>query len=294
MTFERVFVVGGTGNVGKKAVEDLLANKVAVTLYARDPKKVADLFPKYINGDSLSIVQGDLADITPLKEALPGHTRLFLLVQVTNDLPTTKGKIAQLAYEAGIQQILDISSCAVNLPLRSSFIGYQHYLAEEKVLKLADQYKRAFVALRPGRFMSNIIYYDRPTENGIFDTLGPEVKQPWISTNDIGAVAAVILQDDIQKHWNAAYELHGDLVTPLERADILSRVLGRSITYHQISALEKFNQLKNIPHFPFGAIFDLSAYVETDGYVTPGISILLGREPETFEQYVTANKAALL
>jgi hypothetical protein len=29
-----------------------------------------------------------------------------------------------------------------------------------------------------------------------------------------------------------------------------------------------------------------------DAQITPEISILLGREPETLEQYITANKAA--
>ncbi|KAI9304190.1 hypothetical protein BJ944DRAFT_250080 [Cunninghamella echinulata] len=291
---ERVFVIGGTGNVGKKAVEDLLANKVPVTLYTRNPSKVTNLFPKSVHGDLVSIVEGDLVDLTPLKEGLNGHTRLFLLVTLASGLPSTKGAIAKLAYEAGIQQIVDISSTTVSLPWRTNFIGDEHYLAEKSIYDSAVEYKRSFVALRPGRFMSNVIYFDRPTDKGVFDVVDPSLKQAWISPNDIGAVAAVILQDDIKKHGNAAYELDGDVITPIERTEILSRVLGRPLTYHRVSSVDKYNQLKQIPGFPFGAVFGLAAYVEKEGYVTPGIAILLGREPETFEQYITANKDALL
>jgi hypothetical protein len=74
---ERVFIVGGTGNIDVKTVNDLLAKKVAVTLYARSPSKIASLFPTDAN---LNTVQGDFNDLSALKEGIKGHTRLFLLV----------------------------------------------------------------------------------------------------------------------------------------------------------------------------------------------------------------------
>ncbi|CAO3650635.1 unnamed protein product [Cunninghamella echinulata] len=239
-TPERVFIIGGTGNVGQRAVEDLLANKVPVTLYARNPSKVANLFPSHYGNDKLlSVVQGDVNDLTPLQAALPGHSRLFLLVNDLINLPTLKESIAKLAYDADIQQIVDISSISVGFSWRADFIGYQHYLAEKNILELAEQAnnKRSFVALRPGRFMSNILSFDRPSaEKGI----------GWISPNDIGAVAAVILQEDIQKHGNAVYEMVGDVVTPKKRAELFTAVHDRPYSYQQISALAKYQLLSSL------------------------------------------------
>ncbi|CAO3650639.1 unnamed protein product [Cunninghamella echinulata] len=299
-TPERVFIIGGTGNVGQRAVEDLLANKVPVTLYARNPSKVANLFPSHYGNDKLlSVVQGDVNDLTPLQAALPGHSRLFLLVNDLINLPTLKESIAKLAYDAGIQQIVDISSIAVSSPWRTNFIGYQHYLAEKNILELAEQAnnKRSFVALRPGRFMSNILSFDRPSaEKGIVDTASHDLEQGWISPNDIGAVAAVILQEDIQKHGNAVYEMIGDVVTPKKRTELFTAIHGRPYAYQQISALAKYQFLSSLPQspLPFNAVFDICSMVETSAVVTPGISILLGREPETLEQYIISTKSAFV
>ncbi|CAO3650703.1 unnamed protein product [Cunninghamella echinulata] len=299
-TPERVFIIGGTGNVGKKTVEDLLASKVPLTLYSRNPSKVADLFPKYYGDDKLlSVVQGDINDLIPLQAALPGHSRLFLLVHDLTNLAVLKENIAKLAYEAGVQQIVDISGIAVSFPWRTTSIGYQHYLAEKKILEFAEQAnnKKSFVALRPGRFMSNLLTFDRPSvEKGVVDTASPDAGQGWISPNDIGAVAAVILQEDIQKHGNAVYEMIGDVVTPKKRTELFTAIHGRPYAYQQITALAKYQFLSSLPHLPFSfnVVYDLCASVETSAVVTPGISILLGREPETLEQYIIATKSAFV
>ncbi|CAO3651536.1 unnamed protein product [Cunninghamella echinulata] len=298
-TSERIFFIGGTGNVGKKTVQDLLNNKVPVTLYARDPKKVSTLFPNY-DDSLLSVVQGDIQDLKPLQTALPGHTRLFLVLNDFTNFPNTKEAIAKLAFEAGVQQILDISSIGVNFPWRSSHIGYEHYLAEKKILALVEEsYPNAsFVVIRPGRFMSNLITFDRPTAEtgGMYDTINPNAKQGWISPNDIGAISAVILQDDIKQHGPAAVydDLIGDVVSPVKRAEIMTNILGRSITYHQISPMEKYNLIKPFPFFNFKTMYDIATMVEPEAMVSSGIQILLGREPETLEQFITANKDALL
>ncbi|CAO3649656.1 unnamed protein product [Cunninghamella blakesleeana] len=298
-TSNRVFFIGGTGNVGSKAVQDLLKNQVPVTLYTRHPNKVADLFPNHMNSDLLTIVQGDLSDLTSLKEALPGHTRLFLLVTDLINLPDIKASIAKFAYEeAGIQQIIDISSGTVSYPWRVHSAGYKHYLGEKSILDLAEQQpkKRFFVALRPGRFTSNCLTHDRPTENGlIVDTVPFDKEQGWISPNDIGAIAAVILQDDISKHGNAVYELIGDTVTPKRRAELFTEILdnGHTYTYQQITPLAKYQKLAPLlTSFPFNLVYDFCTFRELDTYVTPGISILLGRDPETLEQYIKKNKRA--
>ncbi|CAO3649915.1 unnamed protein product [Cunninghamella blakesleeana] len=299
-TSNRVFVIGGTGNVGTKATRDLLNNNVPVTLYARQPSKANDLFPDYINGDLLTVVQGDLKDLTTLKKALLGHTRLFLLITDFNQLTELKVSIAKYAYEeAGIQQILDISGISVSYPWRTNSIAYIHYVAEKKIVELAEQEpkKRSYVALRPGRYMSNLITFDRPTEKGIFDTPLPDEPQGWISPNDIGAVAAVVLREDISKHGNAVYELIGDVVTPKRRAELFTEILdnGHTYTFQQITSLVKFQRLAPmLSIFPFTAVYDLCTDRESHAYVTPGIPILLGRDPETLEQFIKNNKNAFL
>lgn len=293
MSSERVFILGGTGNIGTRVVNDLLAKNVPVTLYARTPSKVESLFPTH-NG-LINVVQGGYSNLAPLKANLKGHTRLFLLILGFKTFVEDKTDIAKAAYEAGVKQIVDISSFTVNMGWRTSLIGAHHYEAERAIYDLPN--RGYFVALRPGRFMANYLHGDHPLPSGkIYDTPAPNQAQGYISTNDIGAVAAVVLSEDIEKHGDAVYSLTGDVRTPTERAQILTRILGQEITYQQISPVQRYNKVMEIGYFNHQLAMDLCCGLDSnyDARITPEISILLGREPETLEEYLTANKAAYL
>jgi uncharacterized protein YbjT (DUF2867 family) len=290
MTTERVFFVGGTGNIGAKAVQGLLEKNIAVTLYARNASKVESLFP----AGAVNVVQGDYSDLSALKEGIQGHTRLFLLIADLSNLAGLKREIANIAYEAGVKQVLDISSESVNWAWRKSYIGALHYEAERAMYDIPNRGK--FVVLRPTRFMSNLFTFDRPTANGLFfDTADANQKQGWISTNDIGAAAAVVLSDDINDHGDSVYSMVGDALSPGQRAEILSRVAGREYTFKKIAAVQKFNKLTELNMFPRYIASDLCSGLDDheDAHVSNIIPILLGREPETFEEFVTANKNAI-
>ncbi|KAI9486946.1 MAG: hypothetical protein EXX96DRAFT_472886 [Benjaminiella poitrasii] len=296
MPAERIFILGGTGGIGKKVVNDLLDKNIAVTLYARSSEKVNSLFTYHNNSKELiSVVQGDYNDLSPVKEGIKGHTRLFLLVADFSSFVKTKKTIAEYAYAAGVKQIVDISSFTVNMGWRESFIGSNHYHAEKAIFDIPN--RGYFVALRPGRFMSNIFNMGRPISDGvIFDTADPNKPQGWISPNDIGAVAAVVLSEDIEKHGDIVYGLTGELVTSQECAKIISRISGRDIPYVQVSAIEKYKKIMESGYVSHVLAVD---FVDNLGKGDPTsisfcIEILLGRKPETLEEYLQANKALLL
>ncbi|RCH88328.1 hypothetical protein CU097_011169 [Rhizopus azygosporus] len=288
---ERVFILGGTGNVGSKITRDLIAKDIPVTLYARQPEKVKALFE---SNSLVNAIQGDYRDLTPLKEGLKGHTRLFLLIADVYNMIPLKRTIAAWAYDAGTKQIVDISSFFVSSPLRTASIGVKHYESEQAIYHLPN--RGAFVALRPGRFMSNIFLYDglQSSNDTIFDTVDADKLQGWVSPNDIGAVAAVVLSEDIEKHGDSVYELISDVATPTQRAAYLSRILGREIKYKQINSLEKYEIFMNIAHFnhPFAYCLSttLVSYDVRNPTITDGIHVLLRRKPETLEKYLEDNK----
>ncbi|KAG2226990.1 hypothetical protein INT45_006397 [Circinella minor] len=95
----------------------------------------------------------------------------------------------------------------------------------------------------------------------------------------------------IEKHGDAVYELIGDPQTPKEHAEFLSRVLGRKIIYEKIAQEQSYKTMikTGMPHlFAFNGI-QLSGML-LNLPTTPGISILLGRQPQTMEQWVEENK----
>ncbi|KAL9547821.1 hypothetical protein MBANPS3_005987 [Mucor bainieri] len=280
-TTERIFVIGATGNCGSKAVKDLVAKNASVTVYARTPSKVTEIFSE---NPLISVVQGDINDLATLKDALKGHTRLFLLYGNIGDFVEKKVAIAKLAYAAGIKQIVDISALNASESWRAGHIGVIHRDTEEGILGIPD--RGTLVALRPGRFMSNYLTFEGPSDGVVRDTASEDQPQGWISPNDIGAVAAAVLLDDIEKHGDIAYELVGDVLTPNELVAITSRVLERPVSYQKI-----------IGRFPHAAAYQIAASIPSrppTTTISTGIPILIGREPETFEQFLSLNKAQLL
>lgn len=231
-----------------------------------------------------------------LKDALRGHHRLFLLYGGFEDFVEKKVAIARLAYAAGIKQILDISAINASKSWGAGRIGVLHRDAEQGILNIPHRGK--LVALRPGRFMSNFLNFERPSLEGVIhDTANGDQTQGWISPNDIAAVAASVLTDDVEKHGDIAYELIGDVVTPNELAAIASRALERPISYQKVSASTKYNHLMQTGRFPHAGAYHIAASIPTMPSITTistGIPILIGREPETLEQFISLNKAQLL
>ncbi|KAI8149936.1 hypothetical protein BJV82DRAFT_573156 [Fennellomyces sp. T-0311] len=290
---EQIYVIGGTGNVGTAAIKELLRNKVQVTVYARSPAKAQNLFG---NDPNLTVVEGDLDNLKPFEETITGHMRLFLLINTDfQNLAKYKTNIAQKAYASGVKQIVHISSISTTFPWRSSYIGEVHRQSEEGIVSIPN--RGAYVTLRPARFMSNLLWLEINSikfANAIIDTVDPGTEQHWISTNDIGLAAANILQEPIEKHSDGVYEMIGDVVSLTDRAELLTRVLGRKITYVRSTPEDSYKNMIEKAGLPHIMATDLLLDLPIPAKVSPVLSILLKRQPETLSQWLEANKSALL
>lgn len=290
MSSERIFVTGGTGKVGAKCVNDLLEANIPVTLFARNVEKVHTLFPN--KGGLVQVVQGTFSDLASIKEGVKGHTRLLMLVSDFGNFVQAKETIAKYAYEAGVKQIVDISSMCIDSGWRLSPIGDFHKAGEQAILDVPN--RGTFVALRPNRFMSNHFQGANNLQGDIlYDSVAPDHLEGWISPNDIGAFAAAILKDDIAKHGDKVYNLNGQLLSGNQRAEILSRVTGRKIKYVQ-DANERYKALIDFgyPHILAIDLVD-TANGQPEAPLSPSIEIILGRKAETLEEYLPTVKNLL-
>ncbi|CDS06735.1 hypothetical protein LRAMOSA09262 [Lichtheimia ramosa] len=287
---EKVYVLGATGNIGTEVVQELLNSGIHVTAYVRDPAKVKQ-------HDLLTLVKGDYDDLTPFEKSIAGHTRLFLLVADLGKMARVKKTIAARAYEAGVKQIVDVSSFTVSAGGRRTAIGAAHTIAEDAIIAMEN--RGTLVALRPARFMTNQIWQDAATikEQGVVcDTVDPDEPQTWISTSDIARLAVICLKDPVEKHGDIVYEMAAQCITPKERAAILSKVLGRPVSYKRLSVEDRYNYMVEkvgAPHF-LAFTIAASVYKGFEDEPTPGLSLLLGREPETIEQWLEKNKNVFL
>ncbi len=120
-------------------------------------------------------------------------------------------------------------------------------------------------------------------------------KTNFVDVRDLGEIAALALSSD--NHLNQAYELTGSTAYDYyEIADILSRVLGRSIRYTNPSVLRFFwrKWREGTPVsfiFVMTALYSITKLGKAAGY-SPELRELLGREPTSFEQFAEDYKDA--
>ena len=166
---DRIFVVGASGDIGHGVVTGLVEKGIYTTAYVRDESKAKNIFSREINTGYLKLVIGDYSTMNVFSETIEGHTRLFILIFADPIKPTSmkeiKGNLAKIAYEKGVQQIVDLSSFTVRNIGRQGIIGYLHTTAEENLWKIADEKPetRSLVVLRPGAFMTNHLMADKFT-----------------------------------------------------------------------------------------------------------------------------------
>lgn len=188
---ERVFVTAATGNIGSDIVRELVKKQINTTVYARDEQKATKMFQSELATGHLTVVVGTFSSVDVYSKAIQGHTRLFLLVADFMGKPTAmqqiKATFARIAYEQGVQQIVDLSSVSVSISGRKGIISYAHTTSEEKLWALADEHpeQRSLVVLRPGGFMSNHFMADVhhvKHSNKLVSCASPSSAMTWIDT----------------------------------------------------------------------------------------------------------------
>ncbi|KAI8577851.1 hypothetical protein K450DRAFT_250378 [Umbelopsis ramanniana AG] len=288
----KVYVIGATGGIGSKVVKELLEKNVQVTALVRNSSKAEQLFGQPAN---LTLVKGDYEkDLDGYKSTIAGHDRLFLLVH-SRYMPAIKLNLATIAYAAGVQQVVQVSSASVCGPWRASFIASQHYDSEVGLLGIPNRGK--YVTLRPNQFFSNHLFSDDKTiraKNVIYGSADPDLGLHWVSPNDIAKVAVTVMTEPVEKHDDCVYDLTSVKYTGNERAAIISKVLGKEIKYVQIPVEQRYKIFTDVVHMPHFVAIGLVSVEDFVSPVNKALPILLGRPVEGLDAWFEANKEKFL
>ncbi|MFC6023776.1 NmrA family NAD(P)-binding protein [Plantactinospora solaniradicis] len=257
-------VTGATGNTGWHVVAELVRRGEHVRALTRDPAAAAGRFPAEVE-----LVAGTHTAPGTLDAAFDGVHRLH--VTVTAGLAEAGPELVRRAVEAGVRRITVVWGGSVGP-------------AEQAVADSGVQWTR----LEPQEFMSNTLsWIDSVRSEGV-------VREPYdfasalVHEADIGAVAAMALLED--GHAGRAYNLTGpESLTPRQRIAVLSRAIGRDVTFVPITHEQAVDRLTATGVSPADAEYVVGWYAapsEESTSVVDTVEQVTGRPARTFEQWV--------
>lgn len=230
----KIVIAAASGNIGRRTAAKITQAGVETVLLTRQPAKLSELVAQ---GAFVQPISSD--DAQGLIEATQHADALFWLTPPKLDAPSlsdwyfqTATAGAKAVRENGIRRVVNISSLGAGAKPNLSTVSFV-----STVESIFNQTDANVLHLRPGYFMENflaqvdVIRDDRTVQ--LPYAIDHDI--PWISTDDIGDVAAQYLLDD---RWAGQWtrNLMGpENLTMAEVTAILSDVFDCSIDYVQVS-----------------------------------------------------------
>jgi uncharacterized protein YbjT (DUF2867 family) len=211
----RILVTGGTGNVGRLVVEQLLSADAEVRVASRRPDALVT--------SKVEVFYGDLGDPASLRPAMKGVDRMYLF-----PFPSTASTVVDLAKQAGIGRIVTLSSGAVTTGYDTNFHLPVEQAVEESTMEWAH--------IRPAEFMLNNLWLWGPpirAERVVREPFPYRTGYPVHERDVADAAVAALLKDG---HHGAAYTLYGpQLISRKDQVREIAEALGEEIRLEEVT-----------------------------------------------------------
>jgi NAD(P)H dehydrogenase (quinone) len=225
MIESKVLVTGATGDTGGATVDELLARGHQVRALAHGQ----DIRSKKLEDRGVEVVYGDLLDFGQVRAALTGVRRAYFVYPIRPGILQATAYFAQAAKEAGVDGIVNMSQISAREDAKSH-AATDHWLSE----RVFDWSGLTVAHIRPTYFAEWLLYLAPMIKAGLLHVPFGTGRHAPIAAEDMGRVIAGILEDPAP-HKGKIYPLFGPVeYTYRETAQVLSRVLGKSVEYKQV------------------------------------------------------------
>jgi uncharacterized protein YbjT (DUF2867 family) len=275
-------IIVNSGNVGTLVALELarLGHQVTLTVRTLKPNAAWDKL-------GIRQIPFEINDQASMTGALKGGEAFFSLTPLVENLVAAGTNAIRAAKEAGIRKIVRMSAQSAS-PDAAIQLGRWHYAVEKAV----EDSGIPFTILRPANFMQNYLTFGTPeTINGQSAFYAPmgDAKISVIDTRDISAVAARVLIET--GHEGKRYDLTGgESLSNQEIAQIISKALGRKISYVDIPAAKAKEAMgkSGMPAWLVAMLSELNAFGAAGNLaaVKPDTGLILKRKPIAFSQFV--------
>ena len=249
----------------------------------RDPEKAAALAQA-----GAEVTQGDLEVPATIDAAMKGASTVVL---VSPAIPAQELNVVASAVRAGAGHVVKITSKAS----ADSPIGRRRDQTEIENGLIASGL--GYTLLRNNAYMQNFLMMAPGiAATSSFSTATGDGRVGHIDARDVAAVAAEIAASPAPHAGKTYWPTGPEVLTGAEVAGVLSKVLGRPITFHPIT-FEEQREAMIKAGLPESVAEDNARAVTlmADGdcdYLTEDVPTILGRPARTFEQFVTDHAAA--
>ena len=284
-----VLVTGATGTLGSEVVRQLLTKGETVKAAARSAN---DTTFAHLNG--VQTVQLDLNNTDTFSSAFQGIDKLFLLTPFQSNMVDLTSNLVNEAENAKVKYIVKQSVMGADAEL-----GITPSRLHRRAEKIIEESGIPFTFLRPNFFMQNFVsFYSQTIKNqNAFYVPAGDAKVSFVDVRDIAAVAVQALASNNGKHEGKAYNITGGEALSYEQAaEILSKQLGKKVTYVNISDEDARKGMKGIgmDEWTINSMIELFEITRA-GYasaISPVIEQITGNKPIGFSQFTSDNAAS--
>lgn len=288
----KILIVDAAGNLKKHLVKILTfyGEQFYVSLKTNDgsnPEMERD-FHRLENKTLVKFVDIDSRNLDTITcGKLRSVEKIFLAAPILDSLEMTRKIVKESIKAQSVKQIVQLSQMGVNLRPPTSW-----GLLNEKAENLVKDSGLFYTIIRPNYFMQNFLKLSFITsvEGSRFCLPLKNAKVSFVDTRDVAEVAAKILRDESNKHYNQVYDVTGgQRLSCVDVSDLLAKVLDKPIKYYSISDYETKEYLLNsgIDLNQVNTLLDFYRVMREGRLrkISKVVKNILGRRPISFEAF---------
>jgi uncharacterized protein YbjT (DUF2867 family) len=271
-----VILVTTAGKVGSEAVRLLRQREVPVRVLVRNPEKA-----KLLADAGAELAAGDLDVPASIDQAMAGVDTVVL---VSPGVPAQELNVVASAARAGIGHVVKATSNAS----ADSPIARRRWQTEIEAGLAASAVPHTL--LRSNAYMQNVLALAPAiAKTSGFGSSASKGRIGMVDARDVAAVAAAVAASPAP-HAGNTYRLTGpELVSNYDVAAVLSKLLGRTVTYRELTFdQDKATMIRaGVPEQVAemnGQAFTMIADGDA-AWLTDDVRALLGRPARSFEQF---------
>lgn len=233
MASNKVIVFGPTGNIASVTATTAQQHGAKVYLAMRDPKKaISSLSAEEEKSGGYERLQADLTKpdtVTfAVKQSGAKSAFIYLAVESQDSMKST----LQALKDSGVEFVVFLSSYTIRGPLKDipkeDIIPFMHAQVE---LNLEEVFGgRNYVAVRPGGFATNVLWWKKGLVRGEVEIHCPDAKFDYITPVDMGRVSGTVLANGRQPDGGKNIYLFGpDMTSQGDAVATIARATGKDI-----------------------------------------------------------------